>query len=92
MKIQWSKLSLQDRNGILDYLADKNPRAAVDLDLRIEKAVEDLLEDHPNAGKTGRVDGTREFFIPNTTYVVVYQVSQSSIHILRVLHTSMMWP
>lgn len=92
MNIRWSTLSLQDRNGILDYLADKNPSAAVDLDLRIETAVEALLSDHPNAGKQGRVDGTREFVVPNTTYVVVYQVSQTSIRILRVLHTSMMWP
>ena len=92
MNIRWSTLSLQDRNGILEFLADKNPSAAVDLDLRIESAVEALLSDHPNAGKQGRVDGTREFVVPNTTYVVVYQVSQTSIRILRVLHTSMMWP
>ena len=92
MNIRWSSHSLQDRTGILDYLADKNPSAAVDLDLRIETAVETLLSDHPNAGKQGRVDGTRELVIPNTTYVVVYQVSQTSIRILRVLHTSMIWP
>lgn len=55
MNIRWSTLSLQDRNGILDYLADKNPSAAVDLDLRIETAVEALLSNHPNAGKAGRV-------------------------------------
>ena len=64
----------------------------MDLDIRIESAVEALLSDHPNAGKRGRVSGTREFVIPNTTYLVVYQVTETSIRILRVLHTSMMWP
>ena len=52
MNIRWSSRSLQDRTGILDYLADKNPSAAVDLDLRIETAVEALLSDHPNAGQS----------------------------------------
>lgn len=92
MKIFWSSASFEDRTRIFDYLADKNPVAAVELDMRIESAIEALLTDHPKAGKTGRVTGTREFFIPNTTYVVVYKLGTSSIRILRVLHTSMMWP
>jgi len=92
MKIFWSSASFEDRTRIFDYLADKNPVAAVEIDMRIESAIEALLTDHPKAGKTGRVTGTREFFIPNTTYVVVYQIRASSIRILRVLHTSKMWP
>ena len=92
MKILWSSASFEDRTRIFDYLADKNPVAAVEIDMRIESAIEAFFTDHPKAGKTGRETGTREIFIPNTTYVVVYQIRASSIRILRVLHTSMMWP
>ena len=71
MSIRWSSRSIQEWNSILDYQADKNSSDAVDLDLRIETAVEALLPDHPNAGKAGRGESTREFVVPNTSYVVV---------------------
>ena len=71
MNIRWSSRSILDWNSILDYQADKNSSDAVDLNLRIETAVEALLPDHPNAGKAGHGQGTREYVVPNTSYVVV---------------------
>ena len=44
-------------------------------------------------GVAGRVEGTRERFIPGTPYVVVYEIfSQTDLYILRIRHTSMKWP
>ena len=74
----------------MDYIAQENPAAALQLDLEFE-AKADALPKHPKLYKPGRVKGTREIVVrPN--YVMVYAVEGDTITILRVLHTAQQWP
>lgn len=74
----------------MDFIAQDNPQAALDLDsLFEEKAV--ALIGQPKLFKPGRVKNTREAVVhPN--YVLVYEESGSTVTVLRVLHTSQAWP
>ena len=89
-EIIWRPLAEQDREAIMDYIAQDNPLAAADLDDEIETKVS-ALSQNPRLYKPGRIKGTREMVVrPN--YVVVYQENKQSVEIIRVLHTAQQWP
>ena len=75
MRIEWSLLAIEDRDRIFDYydIDQDNPRAAVMVDERIAQQLE-VLTDHPEFGRPGRVDGTRELVISRTPYLVAYRI------------------
>lgn len=90
MKLFWTPESLQDREDIFDFIERENPIAAIALDEMFSTKSRPLKE-HPLLGKTGRVSGTRELVV-HPSYVLIYDVAQESVRILRVLHTSRQWP
>ena len=73
------------------YLSDENPYAAKELHERIKTVVAELIE-NPFTGRPGRVPGTRELVITNTSYILPYQIRQNRIEILRVYHGARKWP
>jgi len=91
MRLEWSLLALSDREEIFDYIEADNPKAAVDIDLRIETSAEKLI-DFPLIGRLGRVDGTPELVITDTPFVAAYIITDDAVRILRVLHGARMWP
>ena len=91
MNILWSDPAAQDLENIEIYIFQDNPRAAIDTVLKILDRVESLL-DNPAMGRAGRVFGTKELVLANLPYIVIYRVRNSTIDILRVLHSAQMWP
>lgn len=91
MKLRWHALALADRTAIFDYLMQNSPRAAVLLDERIEYQIE-ILQGFPHLGRPGRIAGTRELLVAGTSYIVAYAVEDETIRLLRVLHSSQLWP
>jgi len=91
MRIQWTKGAERNLDQVEEYIAQDNPRAAVNTVLKIIKAVK-LLEEQPAMGRVGRVVDTRELVISGTPYIVPYRVKNDRIQILRVLHGAMQWP
>ncbi|HEV2278748.1 MAG TPA: type II toxin-antitoxin system RelE/ParE family toxin [Acidobacteriaceae bacterium] len=91
VRLHWSELALDDREGIFSYIEAENPRAAVEMDLRIRDQTRTLL-DFPAAGRPGRVRGTREFVIHESPYIAAYRIEDDRIVILRVLHGARRWP
>jgi len=91
LKIRWSAPALADRLSIIDYIASESARAAAAVDDRVSSAVNRLC-DFPRSGRTGRVAGTRELVIVQTPYLVIYQIDDNVISILRVLHGAQRWP
>lgn len=90
MHLVWRPMAVEDRATIMDYIAQDNPGAALELDEEIE-AKTDALVSHPKLYKPGRMKGTREMVIrPN--YVVVYRETPAEVTILRVLHAARQWP
>lgn len=91
LKIVWLPQAQITRLAQLDYIAQNNSLAAIAQDAEIERQV-DVLINHPELGRLGRVDGTRELVISHTLFIVVYRINGQRVEILRVLHSAQMWP
>lgn len=87
----WLKKAIHDRDAQLDYIAQDNPMAAVTQGDRITEQI-DILQQHPQMGRPGRKQGTRELVISRTPFIVVYRIKAKRIELLRVLHGSQQWP
>ena len=91
MRIKWLGLALADLDSIEAYIAQESLDGAVRAVLQVINGIE-LLQDQPNLGRVGRVDGTRELILTDVPYTVAYRVKNRSIEILRILHQSRQWP
>jgi toxin ParE1/3/4 len=85
MRIKWVRLALVDLDEAAAFISQDNPQAAKKIVTRIRDAAR-ILSDQPNAGRPGRVHGTRELVIADTPFILPYRVDQNTIQILRVLH------
>lgn len=89
-KIIWAAEALADRNEVFDWISAYNAKAAIKQDLKFEEAVKRLAK-FPESGRPGRVAGTRELVVSDT-YIIPYILVDDTVDLLRVLHTSQMWP
>jgi addiction module RelE/StbE family toxin len=90
MKLVWARRAALARNDIIDYIADDNVLAALEVDDAITSATL-RLEKFPLLGKPGRIDGTRELVV-HRHYILVYEVADDAVVILMALHASRQWP
>lgn len=82
--------ALNDRERIMDRIAEDNPQAALDLDVLFEQKADALIA-HPEMYRAGRKRGTREMVVhPN--YIVIYRIQGDTVEILRVKNTAQQWP
>ncbi len=91
MRGRWTPSALRDLEAIGDYVAMDKPSAAS----RLVGAIFDrtgLLSRHPQAGRPGRIAGTRELVVSGTPYVVPYRVREGEVEILAVFHGARRWP
>ncbi|WP_196772920.1 type II toxin-antitoxin system RelE/ParE family toxin [Pseudodesulfovibrio alkaliphilus] len=86
----WTKRAFQNLDSILGRIADDDPPTAKRIAGTI-KATASRLDQYPQMGKPGAVEGTRELIFPSLPYVLVYRVSRR-VEILRLLHTRQQWP
>ena len=91
MRIEWLPRAECDRTDQITYIADRNPRAAIAVGDAIEAALIRLAA-HPESGRAGRVDNTRELVISGTPYVLVYRLENGAVVVLRMLHGARNWP
>ena len=73
------------------YIARDSPRTARLVRDRIKEAVR-RLGLHPESGRPGRVDGTRELVIPHTAHIAAYRISGRTLEIIAFIHESRQWP
>jgi toxin ParE1/3/4 len=84
-------LGMMQSPGQTGDVEQVNENAAKQLVARIFSAV-GMLTPYPLAGREGRVQGTREFAVARTPYVIAYRIRQDQIQILAVLHGAQRWP
>jgi toxin ParE1/3/4 len=92
MNILWSPEAIGDLTLLRAYIAEDDPAAARGVVLHIIHNVEQLLPNHPQMGRPGRVPGTRELVIPKKPFLVPYRLQRNIIQILRVYHGARRWP
>ncbi len=91
MKLLWTPLALEDLNSAYEYIAAENPSAAAAVVERMEAAIK-ALRAHPNLGRAGRVEGTRELVIAGTRFLVPYRVGKKQVEIPALIHAARRWP
>jgi toxin ParE1/3/4 len=91
MKIRWSPTAVADLESIRDYIARDSPTAARKVANRIKESVH-RLANFPLSGRTGRVPGTRELVIPETSYLAAYTIQGDEVRIAALLHGKQLWP
>lgn len=89
MRISWAKGARFARNALIEFIAQDNVLAAIEIDETIT-ATSLRLAEFPLLGKNGRIAGTRELVV-HEHYVLVYELENDSLTILMVLHTSRQW-
>lgn len=90
MKLVWTRTAHADRKAIREHIAQHAPKAALDLDQLFSNKV-GVLMTHPELGRIGRISGTREL-VAHKNYILVYDLTDDTIRVLRVLHTARQWP
>jgi toxin ParE1/3/4 len=91
VKVIWTLRAQTDLREIADYVSEFDARAALALVRRLRAAATNLRE-HPQMGRAGRVEETRELVVPGTTYILPYRVRDGRVEILAALHASRQWP
>ena len=91
MRITWSEVAENDLASVLLYIAADDKSAALKLVDRLEAAGNSLV-DFPMRGRPGRNQGTRELAVSGTNYIIVYQIEDEGVEILRALHGARDWP
>lgn len=91
MRIVWTEPARRDLRDIYLYIAQDNPYAARALQNEIWRRVT-LLQDNPQLGRPGRVEGTRELVMGDSPYILPYRVRHERVEILAVFHGARMWP
>lgn len=91
LRIKFSPRARRDLRELILYIANDSPSNARLVRDRITDAIQ-RLGLHPESGRPGRVDGTRELIIPHTAHIAAYRVSGASLEIIALLHESQRRP
>ncbi|GAB6042606.1 type II toxin-antitoxin system RelE/ParE family toxin [Endothiovibrio diazotrophicus] len=91
--VVWLRRAVCDWDAIVDHIAENNPAAAINAGDRIEEHA-GRLADHPELGRAGRKQGTRELVITGLPYIAVYRYERERhrVVVLRILHGARQWP
>ncbi len=91
MRVRWTRPAREDLVSAGEYVAERDPVAAVRMAARIQEQT-GALSQFPMRGRAGRVPGTRELVIVGTPYVVTYELRADGIAIVGFLHGRQSWP
>ena len=91
MQIKWLRRAPLNLDEEAAYLAKDSPRMTSEFVQHLRDSVAMLVQ-HPNMSRPGRIAGTRELVVTRFSYLVPYRVHDSSVEILRILHTARKWP
>jgi toxin ParE1/3/4 len=91
VEVIWLSRARQHLAEIIEYIANDNPTAAISVRRRIEDAAHTLAA-HPDMGRQGRIDGTRELVIHGLPYIIPYRVRYGRVENLAVIHAARRWP
>jgi toxin ParE1/3/4 len=89
--VVWTSNAANDFAAIVERIRDDNPSAAQRVAKTIYTAVAELRQ-FPNSGRKGLAPNTRELVFPPWPYIVVYEVVDTHLNVLRIRHASQDWP
>ncbi|MDT8760303.1 type II toxin-antitoxin system RelE/ParE family toxin [Sphingomonas psychrotolerans] len=92
MKVSFTPQARSDLEAIRDWIAEDDERAADRVIARIVQTAM-MFGQFPMLGRSGLVEGTREFSVVGLPYLIVYRIaSETELDVLTVLHTRRRYP
>lgn len=91
MEVVVSPAARDDIRSAHAYYAERSPAAAGRVVQSILDAIGNLTQ-FPLIGRAGVIPGTRERLLVRYPYKIIYEVSDDTIEVDRVLHTAQRWP
>ena len=91
MKIKLTKLAAQDLQSTKDYISQDKRNAGLAVIRRVIEAIDNIVT-FPSMGRTGRVPHTKELVVSGTPLIIIYQIMQDTLFIVRIIHTAKKWP
>jgi toxin ParE1/3/4 len=91
VNVRWSGPAEADLDAAVMFIAADDVAAALRMQDRLVAAVA-ALESFPRRGRPGRVEGTRELAVAGTPYLLIYEIAEDFISILRLHHGAQLWP
>ena len=86
LRVVWTRMAVSNLDGVGDYIAKDNPKAAANLLKQIRKSVK-LLQAQPFLGRRTEFKDVRELVVhPN--YIVSYRVDALTVQILQIWHVA----
>jgi len=85
LKVEWTHPALADLIEAQVYISQQNPQAAQEVAQKVWDASQQLAE-NPAIGREGHVEGTREWVVGQTPYLIVYRIKDEQLEVLRVWH------
>jgi toxin ParE1/3/4 len=90
-RVLWTIPAATDFTRIVERIREDNPAAAHRVAQTIYKGVA-ALSAFPHRGRIGLAPETRELVFAPWPYIVVYEVIEDGVQILRIRHASQNWP
>lgn len=87
----WAPKAKKDFFQHLDYIHNDSPNNAELVRNRILTRVTSLAK--TPTGRSGRVFGTYEIYVPKTSLIISYELpDEKTLNILRLIHAKRNWP
>lgn len=90
MRLDITRNAERDLARIRAYIRQENATAARQVVAGILDGIQVLLA-HPDIGRPGRIEETRELVLTGLPYIVCYAAGSETVSVLRVLHGSQQW-
>lgn len=87
MRLRYSGHARDDLESLFEYIAENDAVAAQKVSRIIRAGVDRLLQ-FPSYGRVGDIEGTRQFVVAGAPYIVIYEIEDEMISILRIYHTA----
>lgn len=91
MRVRYLTGALNDLRLIHEYISRDNPNAARRIITALQQQAQALTQ-HPQIGKPGQVQNTREQVHGRYPYIIAYRIQSDEIQILGIVHSSRKWP
>jgi len=91
MRLRWTAPAANDLYNIVQHIQQDNPTAASNVAEILYDGCGSLSR-FPYLGRNGRIPGSRELVFPGLPYIVVYQIQDEVVELLRIYHGAQDWP
>lgn len=92
MNVNFTPQARDDLAAIRDWIAQDDERAADRVVARIVQTAM-MFGQFPLLGRSGLVEGTREFSVVGLPYVIIYRIaSDTEVDVLTIIHTRRKYP